>query len=207
MRSIGVLVASLLLVAAAIAARGRLLGEVEAAESALASHAPVDPTTVASVRIAGQNLPVAALDRALSTRSGNRLTEEDLARDRASLLATLEARGHLGAAVTGVRVTWSGGAHVVFDVTSAGVYSVDEVRVVGAPPAIARELAAVPTLLRGQPWHPERAADNVSLLRDWMAHRGIRAEVTARRSVDHLSHTVDVTFEVSAPTTAKLARR
>lgn len=206
MRSIGLLVASALLVLAAIAARGRLLGEVEAAAVAVAVHAPADPTAVASVRIAGQNLPIAALERALSTRTGHRLTDDDLARDRAALLATLEARGHLGAAVTGVRVTWSKGAHVVFDIDSAGVYAVDEVRVVGAPAAIARELAVVPTLLRGQPWHPERAADNVSLLRGWMAHRGVHGEVTARRTVDHVRHTVDVTFEVSPATPATPAK-
>lgn len=203
MRTLGVLLASALLVVAAVAARGRVLGEVEAAASAPAPAiaAPADPQAVATVRIAGQNLPVAALERALSTRKGRRLSDDDLARDRAAIVATLEARGHLGASVTGVRVTWSNGAHVVFDVASAGVYQVDHVKVVGAPAAIAHELALVPTLLRGQPWHPERAADNVSLLREWLAHRGIRGEVTARRAVDHTSHTVDVTFDVK---TAKL---
>lgn len=198
MRTFGILAASALLVVAAIAARGRVLGEVEAAASpSPAIIAPADPDTIVTVRITGDNLPVAALERALTTRKGRRLADDDLAHDRAAILATLEARGHLGAAVTGVRVTWASGAHVVFDVTSGGVYHVDEVKVVGAPPAVARELARVPTLLRGQRWHPERAADNVSLLREWMARRGVSAEVTARRTVDHVTNTVDVVFEVS----------
>lgn len=198
MRTIGAFALSALIVIAALAVvRGRLIGQGEAAASpAPAEVAPADPRAVASVRIAGQNLPVAALERALATHKGNRLSDDDLARDRAAILATLEARGHLGAAITGVRVTWSSGAHVVFDVTSAGVYQVNGVKVTGAPTAIAAELAAVPTLLRGQPWHPERAAENVSLLRDWLAHRGVRGEVTARRTVDHVTHTVDVTFDV-----------
>ena len=207
MRTFGILAASALLVVAAIAARGRLLGEVEAAASpAPAVVAPADPDAVVTVRILGDNLPVAALERALTTRAGRRLSDEDLARDRAAILATLEARGHLGAAVAGVRVTWSRGAHVVFDVTSGGVYQVDRVDVAGAPASVARELARVPTLLRGQPWHPERAADNVSLLREWLAQRGVSAEVTARRTIDHVRNTVDVVFEIRETRPARLAR-
>jgi hypothetical protein len=196
-RTLGALIASALLVVAAFAARGRILGEVATEASAAPSMvAPADPHAVATVRIIGKNLPIAALERALSTRPGHRLSDDDLARDRTAILATLEARGHLGASITGVRVAWHDGAHVVFDVTSAGVYQVDGVTVTGAPAAYAAELAVVPTLLRGQPWHPERAADNVSLLRDWLAHRGTRAEVTARRTIDHVTHTVDVAFEI-----------
>lgn len=208
MRTFGILAASTLLVVAAIAARGRVLGEVEAAASpAPTVAAPADPEAVVTVRIVGENLPVAALERALTTRKGRRLADDDLAHDRAAILATLEARGHLGAAVTGVRVTWASGAHVVFDVTSGGVYHVDEVKVVGAPATVARELARVPTLLRGQRWHPDRAADNVSLLREWMTRQGVPAEVTARRTVDHVTNTVDVVFEIKPTKPAKLARR
>jgi outer membrane protein assembly factor BamA len=210
MRTFGLLIASALLVVAAIAARGRVLGEVEAvaAPSTAYAAAATDPATVTTVRINGENLPIAALERALSTRAGNRVSDTDLAHDRAAILATLEARGHLGASVTGVRVIQSNGAHVVFDVTSAGVYHVAAVRVDGAPARLAAELAAVPTLLRGQPWHPERAADNVALVREWLAHRGVTADVTARRTVDHATHTVDVTFDVRvAAKTALLAPR
>lgn len=164
MRTIAAFALSALIVVAALAAvRGRLIGQGEAAASpAPALAAPADPHAVASVRIAGQNLPVAALERALSTLKGHRLSDDDLAHDRAAILATLEARGHLGAAITGVRVTWSGGAHVVFDVTSAGVYQVNDVKVTGAPAALAAELAAVPTLLRGQPWGTPSAPPTTS---------------------------------------------
>lgn len=206
MRTLGALIAGALLVVAAYTARGRILGEV--ATSAAASPglvAPADPLAIVSVRITGKNLPIAALERALSTRAGRRLSDDDLARDRAAILATLEARGHLGATVSGVRVAWAHGAHVVFDVATAGVYAVDDVTVTGAPAAYAAQLAVVPTLLRGQPWHPERAADNVSLLRDWLAHRDTRADVTAQRTVDHVSHTVDVVFHIEPePRPAKL---
>ncbi|HUQ06458.1 MAG TPA: POTRA domain-containing protein [Kofleriaceae bacterium] len=197
MRTLGAIIASALLVVATYTARGRILGEVATTASAAPGLvSPADPLAVASVRIKGKNLPIAALERALSTRTGHRLSDDDLARDRTAILATLEARGHLGATVTGVRVAWANGAHVVFDVDSAGVYQVDDVKVSGAPTAHVAELAIVPTLLRGQPWHPERAADNVSLLREWLAHRGMRADVTAHRTVDHVSHSVDVVFEI-----------
>ncbi len=207
MRAFTILAASILAIAAAVAVmRGRVLGEVEAEPSAPpALAAPSDPNAVASVRILGSNLPVAALERSLSTRVGVPLREEDIARDRAAMLATLEARGHLGASITDVRVTWSNGAHVAYEIDAAGVYTVDVVLVVGAPPRLATELANVPTLLRGQPWQPERAAENVTLVRDWLAHRGVHGEVIARRTVDHVRHTVDVTFEYRVP--PKMAAR
>jgi hypothetical protein len=208
MRTFGVLIASALFVVAAIAARGRVLGEFRAvAGPSTAYAAATDPTEIATVRIHGSNLPIAALERALSTHAGGHVSDADLARDRAAILATLEARGHLGASVTGVRVTQSNGAHVVFEVASAGVYHVAAVRVDGAPAKLATELAAVPTLLRGQPWHPERAADNVSLLREWLAHRGVTADVTARRTIDHKTHTVDVTFDIRPPIRPLVASR
>jgi outer membrane protein assembly factor BamA len=209
MRTFGVLIASALLVVAAIAARGRLLGEVRAVAGPSTAYAAAatDPNAIATVRINGSNLPIAALERSLSTHAGGRVSDADLAHDRAAILATLEARGHLGAAVTGVRVMQSNGSHVVFDVASAGVYHVADVRVAGAPAKLATELAAVPTLLRGQPWHPERAADNVSLLREWLAHRGVTADVTAHRTVDHTTHTVDVTFDVRLTAKTLVATR
>jgi outer membrane protein assembly factor BamA len=144
----------------------------------------------------GETLPVAALERALTTRVGRPLREEDLARDRAALVATLQARGHLAAEVTDVSIAWADGAHVVFNVAAGGVYQVASVEVEGAHTRRFAELAEVPTLLAGQPWHPDRAAANVTLLRDWLAERNVKADVTARRVVDHIQHTVDVTFVV-----------
>jgi outer membrane protein assembly factor BamA len=200
MRTFTILLAgALAIAAAAVAVRGRVLGEVPSASAtpALVARADVDPRAVASVRVVGgAGVPVAALERALSTRVGTPLSQTDLDHDRAALVATLEARGHLGAEVTEVRVTWADGAHVVFEVAAGGAYLVDGVKVSGAPRKLADSLARVPTLLRGQPWQPERAADNVALLRDWLLHRDVHADVTARRSVDHRTRTVDVTFEI-----------
>ncbi|MBE7449588.1 MAG: hypothetical protein HS111_12040 [Kofleriaceae bacterium] len=211
MRSFLLVLAGTLALAAAIAAvRGRALGELEVtAASATPAASTRLPAAgeVASVRVAGPGLPIATLERALSTRVGAPLTDADLARDRAALVATLEARGHLGAAVDDVRVTWAGGAHVVFEVSAGHVYLVDEVRVTGVPARLAASAAGVPTLLRGQPWQPGRAADNVALLRDWLARRGVAAEVTARRELDHARHTVEVTFEVRALAPTARARR
>ncbi len=199
MRALTILVASALAIVAAVAAvRGRALGGIDSASALPAVPAPADPTAVASVHIVGPGLPVAALERVLSTRVGAPLREDDLVRDRAALTATLEARGHLGAAVTDVRIAWSNGAHVVFEVAAGGMYLVDHIRVEGAPTRRFADLATVPTLLAGQAWQPKRTADNVALLRDWLVQRGVRADVTARRSIDHVRHTVDVTFEIVA---------
>jgi outer membrane protein assembly factor BamA len=199
-RSFLALCAGALLIVTAIAVvRGRAIREVEADEARDATALPpppLDPHAVASVRFEGDNLPLAALDRALTTRVGAPLRQEDLSRDRAALVATLQARGHLAAEVTGVRVAWAGGAHVVFTVAAGGVYQVASVHVEGTQTRRFAELAAVPTLLAGQPWHPDRAAANVALLRDWLAERGVKADVTARRVVDHVQHTVDVTFSI-----------
>lgn len=199
MRSLLALLASALLIATAIVVvRGSAVREVEArtrrAEAPVA--APQDPRAIVSVRIEGGSLPVAALERVLATRVGRTLREEDLTRDRTAIVATLQARGHLSAEVKDVRITWANGAHVVFDVAAGGVYQVARVRVEGKHTRRFGDLARVPTLLAGQPWHPDRAAANVTLLRDWLAQRNVKADVTARRVVDHEQHTVDVTFVV-----------
>lgn len=199
MRSILALCASALLIATAVAVvRGSGVREVEAraGQEEAPVAGPADPRAVVSVRVEGELLPVAALERVLATRVGNTLREDDLTRDRAAIVATLQARGHLAAEVQDVRIVWSGGAHVVFHVAAGGVYQVARVRVEGKPTRRFADLARVPTLLAGQPWHPDRAAANVTLLRDWLAQRGVKADVTARRVVDHVQHTVDVTFVV-----------
>jgi outer membrane protein assembly factor BamA len=199
-RSFLALLTSALAIAAAIAIvhqQGIREVEAEAVPGIAGSLAPpADPHAVASIRFEGENLPLAALERALTLEVGAPLREDDVAHDRAALVATLQARGHLAAEVTGVRVTWADGAHVVFEVAAGGVYQVASVRVEGAYTRRFAELAAVPTLLAGQPWHPDRAAANVTLLRDWLAQRHVKADVTARRVVDHVRHTVDVTFVV-----------
>lgn len=200
MRSALALAASVLAIALAIVAVHRA-GIREVVAEAVPGDAgpamlPSDPHAVASIRFAGDSLPVAALERAIDTRVGAPLSEDDLAHDRAALVATLQARGHLAAEVTDVRVDWSHGAHVTFEIRAGGIYRVDAVRVEGAHTRRFAELAAVPTLLAGQPWHPDRAAANVTLLRDWLAQRHVKADVTARRVVDHDLHTVDVTFVV-----------
>lgn len=199
MRSFPLLIASAIAVAAAVAVLRGQVGATEAAASAsaaLAPEAPRHPDEVVTIRIVGPGLPVAALERALATRVGAQLRADHLERDRRALVATLVARGYLAARVTDVRLVRAGGVHLVFDVDAGGLYRVDEVRVTGRAARRFAELARVPTLLGGQPWQPERAADNVELLREWLARRGVRAEVTIRRSVDHVRHAVDVTFAV-----------
>jgi outer membrane translocation and assembly module TamA len=194
------LAASVLAIALAIVAVHRTGIREVVAQAVPADAAPpgevTDPHAVASLRFEGVGLPLAALERALTTRVGAPLRQDDLTHDRAALVALLQARGHLAAEVTDVRITWSNGAHVTFAITAGGVYRVDSVRVEGAHTRRFAELAAVPTLLAGQPWHPERAAANVALLRDWLAQRRVTADVTARRVVDHALHTVDVVFVV-----------
>ena len=201
MRSVLALFVSAAVIAAAAVAvvHGRAIQEVEAdavADVATGPQVPHDPQAVASIRIEGDGLPLAALERALSTRVGAPVRDTDLARDREALVATLQARGHLAATVTDVRVAWAEGAHVVFTIAAGGVYQVANVAVEGRQTRRFAELASVPTLLAGQPWRPDRAAANVALLRDWLAQRDVRADVTARRTVDHVNHTVDVTFVV-----------
>ena len=197
MRILSVLVCGALLAAATAAVvYGRVNRvEAEAQHGAAPVQPPADPHTVASVRIDGAGLPLATLERVLTTRVGAALRADDLAHDREALVAALVARGHLAAQVTGVRTQWrADGGHVVFDVVAGGAYHVGTVTVDGPLARRYAALAEVPTLLGGQRWDAARAASNAALLREWLARRGARADVALTTRVDHARLSVDVTF-------------
>lgn len=195
-------VAILLLVTVALGAKvaaNKLAPEgVASAATSLTQpgRAKTEAGSVRSVRFSGPGLRASYLPEVVGTREGEPLDAAELHSDRLRIVAALVARGHLDAAAGEPNVQWSsdGGAHVEFPVVAGPAYVVRSVRVEGKQLRRQRALATVPTLDAGQQVNPERIDANVTLIRDWLGHRGVRAEVTARLEVDRFTAQVDVVF-------------
>ena len=89
---------------------------------------------IQSVTLDGRALPVMALRQMLTSRPGDLLDSAKLERDRATLLAALEARGFLAARVEPAAVTFGpqGGAYVTFAIAQGPVFHIRTVTLVGA---------------------------------------------------------------------------
>lgn len=193
-------VATLLLAAAAIVAKvavERLAPE----RVASASTRPTDGRAEAvgqirSIRFDAPGLRAAALSGVMTSREGAMLDAALLGADRGRLEQWLVARGHLDASVAepSVRVA-DGAVFVDIDVDAGPVFVVRAVRIEGKRADLAG-LSAVPTLTAGHELLAERLDSNVALLRDWLAHRQVKASVSARLEVDRFTKQVDVVFTV-----------
>lgn len=199
MRGLGLCVSSAALLLAGLGLVGSRVARDAAAEvvDVAAGHTG-DLHRVATLRLEGAGVPRAVLETALATRVGLALREQDLAQDRRALAAQLIDRGYLAADVHTTPVSWRrDGAHVTFAIEPGGLYRVGAVKVTGAVLRRLPQLREVPTLLAGQAWSADRAAANQTVLRDWLARRGVRADVSMTTTIDHARLAVDVGFVVA----------
>ncbi|MCA9675103.1 MAG: hypothetical protein H6709_06145 [Kofleriaceae bacterium] len=147
--------------------------------------------------LARGSLRAATLADVIDTRAGEPLSAARLEADRERLQQWLVARGHLDAVVEvpTVRVGGDGAAAVEFAVDTGPLYVVRAVVLRGRH-ADHPGLAAVATLRPGNDAIAERIDGNVELLRDWLAHRGVTATVTARMEPDGFTGEVDVIYTI-----------
>jgi len=153
------------------------------------------PQEIQSVAFDGPDLPVAALRSVLASRTGDLLDRDKLATDRASLQATLVARGYLGARVESAQVLFdeSGGAFITFAVTPGAMFHVRDVHVVGA----AERDTGIVTLAKGA----VASADRVERARDALATRlrvrGKASAVAVTLAPDTDTASVDVVLSAN----------
>src|SRR5689334_9608277 len=124
----------------------------------------IDPQQVQSIAVdGGRNLPRSALRAAVSTKIGDQVDTQRLERDRAAIVAELEARGYLAAKVAPASVTHArrGGAYIVFDVEPGPVFHLRSVAVTGP----GQRDAAVIHLAAGD----EASQDRIALARQTLA--------------------------------------
>lgn len=185
-------VATLLLAALAVSAKlavQHLAPERVASASVSLTADEVGVQTVQSIRISGLHATSFA---DLQTRAGSPLDRAALDADRLAIVRSLAAEGYLDAGVEEPRIrAVAGGLAIELPVVTGARYVVRDVRVEGKQ---ARRLADVPTLLAGQDAIAARIDGNVSLLRTFLADRGIRAGVGVHLEVDRAMQVVDVIF-------------
>lgn len=92
------------------------------------------PDQVQSIALDGRRLPLAMLRQTITTRPGELVDREKLARDRAALEAALVRDGYLTAQVQPARVTYddAGAAFIVFSIDQGPQFRVRAVTVTGA---------------------------------------------------------------------------
>ncbi len=190
------LVAALLLGALALGTRevvARLAPEAQASASGASETVRrTFPDTVRSVRVTG-----ATGTFELQTREGAALDPRALDDDRLRIVRVLAAEGYLDAGVETPRVHHlEDGVFVELPVITGARYVVRDVRLEGRQLARHPELPSVPTLRADQEALAARIDGNITLLRDWLAHRGVTASVGARLDIDRYAQAVDVIFTV-----------
>ena len=189
-------VATLLLVAAAVAAKvaiEHLAPEGTASASDSIPRAKV-AGTVDAVTFTGPGLRAAFLSEVVATRAGAPLSTADLAGDRIRIVDALVARGHLDAhAGEAVVAASDAGTFVDFPVTVGPTYVIRDVRVAGRAVA---GIAAVPTVRPGDPAASTRIEASAALLRTWLADHQERGTVSWTLTPDPLTQQADVVFTV-----------
>ncbi len=193
-------VATLLLAAAALVAKvavEHLAPERVASASTQVTDGRAEVAgQIRSIRFDAPGLRAAALLPVIDSREGDTLDPALLGADRARLEQWLVARGHLDAQVGEPRVRLAAtGAHIDIQVTAGPVFVIREVRIEGKRAGLAG-LRSVPTITAGHEVVADRVDGNVTLLRDWLAHRKVKANVRARLEVDRFTKQVDVVFTV-----------
>ena len=184
----------LVLCVCAAAAAAVLVHELPEGQVEAAGHAS-RPQEIQSVAFDGQDLPIASLRSVLTSRTGDLLDGDKLTADRASLQATLVARGYLDARVEPAQVLFdaSGGAFVTFAVTPGAMFHVRAVQVVGA----AERDTGIVTLAKGA----VASADRVERARDALATRlrvrGKAAAVAVTLEPDAETASVDVVLSAN----------
>jgi outer membrane protein assembly factor BamA len=159
-------------------------------------EAGADPTTgrpqeVQSVALDGHgNLPIVALRAVLSTHAGDQLDSKKLEQDRASLEATLVARGYLHANVKAAEVMFDAGrsAYVMFSIAQGPLFHVRSVTVSGA----AQRDTGVVTIATGDIMMQDRVERARGALADRLAARGKSVAVTTNVVTDDTAASVDV---------------
>lgn len=155
---------------------------------------PAPSHEVQSIAFDGRSLPTATLREALSTKPGDILDEEKLARDREALVDALAARGYLAAQVGAPRVVQTdAGAFVTFAVEPGAEFRVRSVSVVGAT---ALE-AGVVTVSAGEIVDGHRIDRAREALADRLAARGKRRDVMVHLSTDVARALVDIELVAS----------
>jgi hypothetical protein len=186
-----------LLVLLALAAAGtwaviRHLPESEAQAEVITVARPQE---IQSVSLDGRNLPLAALRDVLTTRPGNLIDLDALARDRAVLEQTLVERGYLAAHVTDARVTFgAGGAtYVTFPVEQGPMFHIRNVTVSGAN----AQDAGVVILGTGEPADASRLTLARQALEARLEVRSKHSVVVTKLAPDLAAGVVDVELSVA----------
>lgn len=185
----------LLLLAVAVigaAAVIRHLPESEAQADAITAGRPQE---IQSVSLDGRNLPLAALRDVLTTKPGNLIDLDTLARDRSLLEETLVARGYLAARVADARVTFgSGGAtFVTFPIEQGPMFHIRNVSITGAT----TQDAGVVTLGSGEPADASRLTLARQALQARLEVRSKHSVVVTKLAPDVAAGVVDIELTVT----------
>ncbi|MEZ4365444.1 MAG: hypothetical protein R2939_04040 [Kofleriaceae bacterium] len=166
---------------------------------AAAAVPAADPTIVASVTFAGDDLPVQTLREAVATRPGDRVDPAQLARDAEAVRLLLVERGHWAAEVTPAPVEVGlHGAHVAFAIRPGDGYRVGEITIEGVRAPRAELLRASLTVAVGDLLTAATVARNTALLDEVLARQGDRAaEVTATVTADPARRTLALVLRVA----------
>lgn len=123
----------------AVIALGGWVGIRQLPDGESAAPASVRRQEVASVSLDGTRLPLAALREILTTRAGDLIDLDAIARDRLALTQALVARGYLRARVGEPRVTFdaAGAAYITFAIEQGALFRIGRVDVTGAEPGAA----------------------------------------------------------------------
>ena len=155
---------------------------------------PAPKREVQSIAFNGRALPTATLRQALSTKPGDVLDEEKLARDREAVLAALASRGYLAAKVGAARIVQTNaGAFVTFAVEPGTQFRIRSVRVAGTT----QLEAGVVTLAAGEIVDGHRIDRAREALADRLAARGKRRDVMVHLSTDEALPLVDIELVAS----------
>lgn len=149
---------------------------------------------VQSIAFIGRALPSSTLHQALSTKPGDMVDAEKLARDREAVVTALASRGYLAAQVSAPHVVQTdAGAFVTFNVEQGPQFRVRSVRVTGAT----QLEAGVVTLSAGEIVDGHRIDRAREALADRLAARGKRRDVMVHLSTDTAQALVDIELVAS----------
>lgn len=153
------------------------------------------PQEVQSIALDGRGLTIAALRETVTTRIGDLVDTDQLARDRDALEAALVARGYLAAHVGAAKIIYNeaGGAFVTFPIEQGAQFRVRSVKVAGATQAD----AGVVTLRTGEILMSDRIERARDALATRLAARGKRRVVVANVEPDLAAGVVDIELVAS----------